>query len=68
MRLSPDTLTSEEGRRRVLALVKTHFRNNQYHIQFNVLDDKTLRDAQEKPENIGTLWSASRGTAPFLLR
>jgi formate C-acetyltransferase len=50
MRLSSDSLTSVEGRNRVLALVKTHFRNNQYHIQFNVLDDETLRDAQEKPE------------------
>ncbi|MCK4515252.1 MAG: pyruvate formate-lyase, partial [Spirochaetaceae bacterium] len=47
MRLGANALTNEEGRNRVLALVKTHFKNMQYHVQFNVLDDETLVDAQE---------------------
>ena len=50
MRLSADALTSSEGRNRVLALIKRHFKNDQYHVQFNVLNDETLIDAQKHPE------------------
>jgi len=50
MRLSADALASAEGRDRVLALVKRHFKNDQYHVQFNVLDDETLVDAQKRPD------------------
>jgi len=65
MRLSADTLTNEEGRNRVLALVKTHFKNNQYHIQFNVLDDETLVEAQEKPEEYRDLMVRIAGYSAF---
>ena len=65
MRLSADTLTSEEGRNRALALVKTHFKNNQYHIQFNVLDDETLVEAQEKPEEYRDLMVRIAGYSAF---
>jgi len=65
MRLSADTLTNEEGRNRALALVKTHFKNNQYHIQFNVLDDETLVEAQEKPEEYRDLMVRIAGYSAF---
>lgn len=65
MRLSAQTLSSEEGRKRVLALVKTHFRNYQYHIQFNVLDDKTLEDAQKNPEEYRDLMVRISGYSAF---
>jgi pyruvate-formate lyase len=65
MRLTADTLTSEEGRNRALALVKAHFKNNQYHIQFNVLDDETLREAQEKPEEYRDLMVRIAGYSAF---
>ena len=65
MRLSADTLTNEEGRNRALALVKTHFKNNQYHIQFNVLDDATLVEAQEKPEEYRDLMVRIAGYSAF---
>ena len=65
MRLSADTLTNEEGRKRALALVKTHFKNNQYHIQFNVLDDETLVEAQEKPEEYRDLMVRIAGYSAF---
>lgn len=65
MRLAADTLTNEEGRNRALALVKTHFRNNQYHIQFNVLDDETLIEAQEKPEEYRDLMVRIAGYSAF---
>lgn len=65
MRLTSNTLTSEEGKKRALSLVKTHFRNNQFHIQFNVLDDETLRDAQERPEEYRDLMVRISGYSAF---
>ena len=65
MRLSSGTLTNEEGRNRALALVKTHFKNHQYHIQFNVLDDETLVEAQEKPEEYRDLMVRIAGYSAF---
>jgi len=65
MRLGANALTNEEGRNRVLALVKTHFKNMQYHIQFNVLDDETLVDAQEKPEEYRDLMVRIAGYSAF---
>ncbi|MBU8912739.1 MAG: formate C-acetyltransferase/glycerol dehydratase family glycyl radical enzyme [Spirochaetales bacterium] len=65
MRLGAKTLTNEEGRNRALALVKTHFKNMQYHIQFNVLDDETLVDAQENPEEHRDLMVRIAGYSAF---
>lgn len=65
MRLSANTLNNEEGRNRALALVKTHFKNNQYHIQFNVLDDDTLVEAQEHPEEYRDLMVRIAGYSAF---
>lgn len=65
MRLSAQTLSTPEGRKRALALVKTHFRNYQYHIQFNVLDDKTLEEAQKNPEEYRDLMVRISGYSAF---
>ncbi|MCD6121819.1 MAG: formate C-acetyltransferase/glycerol dehydratase family glycyl radical enzyme [Spirochaetales bacterium] len=65
MRLTPETLKTPEGRKRALALVKTHFNNFQYHIQFNVVDDETLRDAQKKPEQYRDLMVRIAGYSAF---
>ena len=65
MRLSAGSLAGKEGRKRVLALVKAHFGNNQYHLQFNVLDDETLVDAQEKPEEYRDLMVRIAGYSAF---
>ena len=65
MRLSADSLLTEAGRDRILALVKTHFLNNQYHVQFNVVDDETLIDAQEHPEEYRDLMVRIAGYSAF---
>ncbi len=65
MRLSADALTSEAGRNRALALVKSHFKNNQFHIQFNVLDNETLIDAQENPVEYRDLMVRIAGYSAF---
>jgi pyruvate formate-lyase/glycerol dehydratase family glycyl radical enzyme len=65
MRLTPQTLRTPEGRKRALGLVKTHFKNYQYHIQFNVVDDETLIEAQEKPEEYRDLMVRISGYSAF---
>lgn len=65
VRLTPETLQSPEGRKRVSGLIKTLFENYQYHIQFNVVGTDTLRDAQEHPENYKDLMVRVAGYSAF---
>lgn len=55
MRLTPDALISAEGRKRVIALIKTLFSKYGLHVQFNVVDSRTLRAAQRDPEEYADL-------------
>lgn len=50
MKLHPSTLKTGEDLKKLLALIKTYFDYGGKHIQFNVIDSKTLRDAQAHPE------------------
>jgi formate C-acetyltransferase len=65
MRLTPESLKTPEGRKRALALVKSHFKNNQFHIQFNVLGDSTLMEAQKNPEQYKDLMVRISGYSAF---
>ena len=48
-RFLPDVLRDEAGLRKLGDLVRTYFRMDGHHIQFNVVDSETLRRAQESP-------------------
>jgi formate C-acetyltransferase len=50
-RLMPSSIEGDDGLQRIVSLIKAHFRLNGWHIQFNTVDTKTLKDAQEYPEN-----------------
>lgn len=50
MKLSPHLLAGETGLEKILQLVRTYFRLDGHHIQFNVVTAKTLRAAQQHPE------------------
>ncbi|MGM0500383.1 MAG: glycyl radical protein [Bacillota bacterium] len=65
IRLSPSTLKTVEGKKRVYALVKTLFQNKQYHVQFNVVGTETLLDAQKNPENYRDLMVRVAGYSAF---
>jgi len=54
-KFSPTALTDVSGLRKLGALIKTYFDLKGMHIQFNVIDRKTLRDAQQSPEKYGDL-------------
>jgi formate C-acetyltransferase len=51
MRLSNGVLTSHEGRGRVTSMIKVLFEKYGEQIQFNVVDNQTLKDAKAHPEN-----------------
>jgi len=46
----PQVLETEEGIEKLAHLVRTYFRFDGHHIQFNVVTADTLREAQRKPE------------------
>jgi trans-4-hydroxy-L-proline dehydratase len=49
-RFLPQVLEGEAGIEKLMQLIRGYFRLDGHHIQFNVVDDATLRDAQRHPE------------------
>ena len=49
-RFLPGILKDEEGIEKLCHLIRTYFNLNGHHIQFNIVDSETLRQAQQKPE------------------
>ena len=50
-KFTPSLLQTEEGCMNVVHLIRSYFRMDGHHIQFNVVNADTLRDAQKHPEN-----------------
>ena len=49
-RFLPGILKDEEGIEKLCYLIRTYFNLNGHHIQFNIVDSDTLRQAQQKPD------------------
>ena len=49
-KFSPQFMEDEAGITQVMNLVRSYFRMDGHHIQFNVVNADTLRDAQKNPE------------------
>ncbi len=49
-KFTPSLLADEAGLDRMVQLVRSYFRLDGHHIQFNVVDADTLRAAQQHPE------------------
>jgi len=54
-KLTPSLLADEDGIEKLMALIRTYFRMDGHHIQFNVCNADTLRDAQKHPEKYTSL-------------
>jgi len=50
-KFTPSLMQTEEGCMNVVHLIRSYFRMDGHHIQFNVVNADTLRDAQKHPEN-----------------
>ena len=51
LKFHPSALKGLSGSKNLLALIKTYFQKPGFHVQFNVVDSKMLKDAQLHPEN-----------------
>jgi len=49
-KFTPDLLKDETGISKLLSLIRSYFRMDGHHIQFNVVSAETLREAQKQPD------------------
>lgn len=54
-KFTPSVLAGEQGLENLAALIRAYFTMDGHHIQFNVIDRKTLIDAQMHPEEYSDL-------------
>ncbi len=55
MKFSPELLAGDDGLENLTHLIRSYFRLDGHHIQFNVVDAETLRRAQARPEEYQNL-------------
>ena len=51
LKLHPTAVRGLNGTRKLLDIVRAYMRKGGFHVQFNVVDSETLRDAQVRPDN-----------------
>lgn len=51
LKIHPSAINGIEGSRKLLDLTRAYMRKGGFHIQYNIVDSKVLKDAQKKPEN-----------------
>ncbi len=67
MKFSPALLNSEQDKRNFIAMLRTEGRLGGYHVQFNVVSNETLKDAQKHPENYGDLLVRVAGYSAYFV-
>jgi pyruvate formate-lyase/glycerol dehydratase family glycyl radical enzyme len=68
MKFHPTALSGEEGIRKFAHLIRTYFKLDGHHMQFNVVSRETLRAAQEHPEEYQTLVVRVAGYSDYFVR
>ena len=51
LKIHPNAIKGDIGTKHLADLAQSYLRRGGFHIQFNVIDNKTLHKAQEAPEN-----------------
>ena len=51
VRLVPSLLKTRDAQRKLASLIRAYFKFGGHHIQFNIVDTATLRDAQQHPDD-----------------
>jgi formate C-acetyltransferase len=67
MRFLPSVLQSESDLDKLVQLIRTYFRMNGHHIQFNVVDTETLRRAQAAPDDYRDLLVRVAGYSDYFV-
>jgi formate C-acetyltransferase len=50
MRFNPNALMDDQKIRKFVSMLRTYCESGGYHVQFNIVDVETLKDAQKHPE------------------
>ena len=66
-RFLPSVLEGEDGIDKLAHLIRTYFRLNGHHVQFNVVDTRTLRMAQETPDDYRDLLVRVAGYSDYFV-
>lgn len=67
MKLSPGTVAGEEGTKRLASLIRTWCDMKHWHIQFNIINNATLRAAQKDPEKYRNLLVRVAGYSAYFV-
>jgi formate C-acetyltransferase len=66
-RFLPSVLSTEEDITKLSHLIRTYFRLNGHHIQFNIVDTATLKDAQASPDDYRDLLVRVAGYSDYFV-
>ena len=66
-RFLPDVVAGEEGIEKLLHLIRSYFKLNGHHIQFNIVDSQTLREAQTTPDEYRDLLVRVAGYSDYFI-
>jgi formate C-acetyltransferase len=67
MKFHPSPLSKTEGLIKLIALIKTYMHLGGHHVQFNVVNVETLKDAQIHPENYKDLIVRVAGFSAYFI-
>ncbi|HEY86877.1 MAG TPA: hypothetical protein G4O06_02435, partial [Dehalococcoidia bacterium] len=67
MKFHPSPLSTADGLKKLIALIKTYLELGGHHVQFNVVSTETLRDAQIHPENYNNLIIRVAGFSAYFI-
>ncbi|HUT86428.1 MAG TPA: pyruvate formate lyase family protein, partial [Elusimicrobiales bacterium] len=51
MKIHPSAVRGSQGAKKLLELTKAYMKKGAFHIQYNLVDSKMLKDAQKNPQN-----------------
>ncbi|MDD5095028.1 MAG: pyruvate formate lyase family protein [Dehalococcoidia bacterium] len=68
MKFHPTAVADRQGMRKMMMLVKTLMDLGGYHVQFNIVDVETLREAQQHPEEYKNLVVRVAGYSAFFVQ
>jgi formate C-acetyltransferase len=66
-KFAPELLEDAVGLDKLASLIRTYFRLDGHHIQFNVVNAETLREAQKHPEKYGDLLVRVAGYSDYFV-
>lgn len=68
IRFTPNSVAGKEGTKKMVDFIHAYFHQNPLHIQFNIQNTETLKDAQLHPENYKGLLVRVAGYSAYFTR